>query len=119
MKKIFNRENKKQYRRELRKRLTTEELIVWSMLKKYFSLYKCRRQFGIGPYIADFYIYALQLVIEIDGSQHLENMDYDLERDQYLESLGITTLRYWNHDVRNNLDGVIISLEDYIKKYTN
>lgn len=119
MKQIINRQNQKHRRKILRANLTEEEKIIWAVLKKYFPEYKTRRQFGIGPYIVDFYIYSLQLAVELDGSQHVDNRDYDAERDRYLALLGITTLRFWNSDIRNNLSGVVLSIQKYITNYSN
>jgi len=48
-----------------------------------------------------------KLIIELDGSQHLEQEEYDDERTKQLESLGYKVLRFWNNDVMNDMDGVI------------
>ena len=57
-----------------------------------------------------------KLIIELDGSQHLEQQEYDQERTKYLNSLGYKVIRFWNIDVTNNIDGVILvilhALED-------
>jgi very-short-patch-repair endonuclease len=56
----------------------------------------------------DFYCPSHKLVIELDGSQHLEdNLDYDNKRTEYLNSLGLKVLRIWNNDIRDNLIGVV------------
>ena len=59
------------------------------------------RQKVIGPYIVDFYCAAAKVVIELDGSQHYEEKGKitDIERDAYLQSLGLTVLRYSNREV--------------------
>ncbi len=118
MERIYNLFPQKSRRRSLRKSMTEEEIIVWSMLKKYFPNIQFRRQFGIKYYIVDFYCPRYKLAIEIDGSQHLDNRDYDTERDRYLASLGITTLRFWNADIRNNLSSVIVSINNSINDYS-
>jgi len=60
------------------------------------------------------------LIIELDGSQHLEQEEYDEERTQYLESLGYRVIRFWNNDVMENINGVILvimqALEDGSRK---
>ena len=66
------------------------------------------RQKVIGPYIVDFYIAERQLVIELDGSQHYDapGKQTDCIRDQYLQGLGLTVLRYPNSDIDKNFRGV-------------
>jgi len=50
-------------------------------------------------------------VIELDGSQHLEQEEYDVERTKYLESLGYKVIRFWNNDVVNDIEGVVRAIE--------
>ena len=61
-----------------------------------------------------------RLIIELDGSQHLEHEEYDEERTKYLESQGYKVIRFWNHDVASNIDGVILAIlhamEDEVSK---
>ena len=73
---------------------------------------KFRRQKVIGPYIVDFYCHELGLVIELDGSQHGTDdaIEYDAERTKFLEALGLTVVRYWNHDVLGRTDVVLEDL---------
>jgi very-short-patch-repair endonuclease len=52
-----------------------------------------------------------KLVIELDGSQHLEQEEYDVERIEYLELLGYKVIRFWNNDVMNDIVGVIHAIE--------
>ncbi len=66
-----------------------------------------RPQHAIGNYIADFCSPRNKLIIELDGSQHLEQDDYDRERTAYFESKGYRVLRFWNNDVTNDLDSVL------------
>jgi len=47
------------------------------------------------------------LIIELDGSQHLEQEEYDEDRTAYLESQGYTVIRFWNNQVMNDIEGVI------------
>ncbi len=62
----------------------------------------------IGNYIVDFYCAKSKVVIELDGSQHFEDkgIEYDVKRDEYLKSLGLTVLRYSNYEVDTNFYGV-------------
>ena len=61
--------------------------------------YKFRRQFVIEPYIVDFVCLEARLIIEADGSQHLDQRVNDRIRTEYLESLGYKVLRFWNDEI--------------------
>ena len=66
------------------------------------------RQFVIGNYIVDFYCPTAKLIVELDGAQHYEEeaAAYDRERDEYLQNLGYTVLRYTNIEFHRNFRGV-------------
>jgi very-short-patch-repair endonuclease len=66
-----------------------------------------RNQHAIGNYIVDFCAPRKKLIIELDGSQHLKQQEYDEKRTAYLKSKGYRVLRFWNNDVMNNIDEVI------------
>ncbi len=66
-----------------------------------------RRQVRLGHYIVDFASHGLKVVIELDGSQHAEQMRYDERRTKFLEAKGYRVLRFWNSDVLGNIDGVL------------
>ena len=80
---------------ELRTNMTSEEKHLWYDYLKPLPVV-VKRQKVIGKYIADFYVPSHKIVIELDGSQHYsdEGIEYDLERNEYMERLGITVLRY-------------------------
>lgn len=99
MPRIINNRRKIEARRDLRKRRTKEEILLWSKLRNNQTGYKWRRQVSIGNYIADFYCREKLLVIELDGSHHLDNKEYDRDRDGFFKFLGIKTLRFWNNEV--------------------
>ncbi len=61
----------------------------------------------MGRYIVDFVCLEQRLVIEIDGGQHAEQLDYDRRRDVWLRSQGFTVLRFWNNEVMQQLDEVL------------
>jgi very-short-patch-repair endonuclease len=92
---------------KLRKDSTPAEGKLWSCLRNDQLGVAFRRQHAIGNYIPDFCCPKKKLVIELDGSQHLEQEEYDEERTKYLESQGYKVIRFWNNDVINNIDGVI------------
>jgi very-short-patch-repair endonuclease len=88
---------------ELRKEATPAEMTLWSGLRNDQLGYTFRRQHAIGNYIVDFCAPRKKLVIELDGSQHLEQQEYDEERTKYLEARGYRVLRFWNNDVLNEM----------------
>lgn len=92
---------------QLRKTLTPAERKLWSALRGDQLGVSFRRQHAIGPYIADFACIQKKLIIELDGEQHLEQVEYDEERTKYLESLGYKVIRFWNNEVMKDMDGVI------------
>ena len=106
--------------RELRKNLTPAEQTFWLRLKEKFPEYKFRRQHPISIYIADFYCHKLKLVIEIDGSIHHseEARLNDKRRQQDLEDLNLTVIRFTNDQVKNEIETVIEMISSTIKKLT-
>jgi len=65
-------------------------------------------QYGVGPYILDFYCPGRRLAIEVDGGQHADvrGQQHDAGRDSYLSELDIRMMRFWNNDVLQNIEGV-------------
>lgn len=63
----------------------------------------------MGPYFPDFVHFGIKLVIELDGGQHgmPDAQAHDARRAAYLEAQGFRILRFWNHDIIENLDGVV------------
>lgn len=115
---IFNQPQSKNLRRELRKNQTPQERAIWNIVRnRQINNYKFFRQYGIGKYIIDFYCPELLLAIEIDGGQHNEtqNKNNDNQRTNYLNTLHITVLRFWNNDITGNLEGVYDRIVETIK----
>ena len=97
--------------RELRREPTLAEHKLWAYLRlMQEDGVRFRRQHAIGPFVTDFCAPRSKLVIELDGSQHLEQGGYDKERTNYLESRGYKVIRFWNNDVVNNIEGVILAI---------
>lgn len=94
--------------------MTEPEQRLWKMLRGETLGVKFRRQFGIGPYIADFYSPRNKVVIEIDGESHAspEGQTYDHDRDTFMINLGIRVLRFTNHEVLTNIDGVLARVQE-------
>ena len=111
------RTDAKGYRRarELRRNATPAERKLWAALCRKQLGVKFRRQHAIGPYIADFCCVKHKLIIEVDGSQHLDQADYDAARTEFLASKGYRVLRFWNHEVMKNLDEVIRLIQDALE----
>ena len=96
----------------LRREPTPAERKLWSVLRgNKLNGINFRRQHAIGNYIVDFVSIKKKLIIELDGSQHLEQEEYDVERSKYLESQGYKVNRFWNNDVMNDVNGVIRIIE--------
>ncbi|WP_334135829.1 endonuclease domain-containing protein [Acinetobacter schindleri] len=98
------------FAKSLRHTATDAEHLMWQVLRaKRFMHLKFRRQHVIQPYIVDFYCHEIGLVIELDGGQHGmdDAIEYDTERTKFLEALGLTVVRYWNHDVLGRTDVVL------------
>ena len=95
-------------RRTLRKKQTDAECKLWQRLRnKQVHGLKFYRQYSVGSYILDFYCPQRLLAIELDGSQHLAAKEYDDDRTAYLQRLGITVIRFWDHEVLQEMDVVM------------
>ena len=105
----------KQRRRQLRRNQTEAEKALWDRLRAgRFHGMKIFRQYSIGPYILDFYCPDLRVAIELDGGQHNQSeiRDYDKARSDYLKAHGVEVLRFWNHEVLTNREGVLKKIEE-------
>lgn len=110
----------KERARELRKAGNLSEVLFWNQVKnKNFLSLDFHRQKIIGNYIVDFYCPALQLVVEIDGSSHNDKIEYDKERDNFLESLNLKIIHYSVKDVKMNMSGVIENLKEICGRLRN
>jgi very-short-patch-repair endonuclease len=111
---IHSKHEFKDRRRELRKNATPQEKALWYYLKNRKLGFRFQRQHSIGAYIADFYCAQKRLIVELDGSQHLENKEYDFLRDQYLKENGYDVLRFWNSDVDKNINRVVLKIKNFL-----
>ena len=99
----------RRFARGMRLSMTEAEFRLWLQIRnRQLGDMKFRRQVAIGPYIADFFCAETQLIIEIDGSQHFETdgQKADQKRTNWLEANGIRILRFDNHEVLTNIEGV-------------
>ncbi len=107
---LYNNKVLRDRRRELRNNPTEAEKVLWSHLRKRrVNGLRFLRQYGVGPYILDFFCPKLRLAIELDGSGHAEaeTRVYDEERTNYLRVEDIRVIRFWNDDVLKNIEGVL------------
>ena len=105
---IYNQSQLKPLKQALRKNSTDAERKIWNMVRNRQLLgLKFFMQYSVGNAILDFYCPESQLAIEVDGGQHneQENIQTDVLRTKYLNSLNIQVLRFWNNDVLQNPEG--------------
>jgi len=88
----------------LRRLATDAERLLWSRLRGRRLGWKFRFQHTIGPFVADFVCLQRKLIIEADGGQH--DAQADRARTAYLRKRGFRIVRFWNHDILQNIDGV-------------
>jgi very-short-patch-repair endonuclease len=94
--------------RGLRRRQTEAEVCLWSRLRnRQLDSLKFRRQVPRGPFVADFLCDEAMLIVEVDGSQHDDQLSKDARRTSYLEGLGYFVLRVRNYDLLQNTDRVL------------
>lgn len=95
---------------QLRNNATDAERHLWSHLsRRQLGGHKFSRQMPVGPFICDFLCRERGLVIEVDGGQHAKS-EADAHRTAFLETEGLTILRFWNNEVLANMDGVLITI---------
>ncbi len=98
-----------------RKAGVLSEVLFWQQVhkRKFFAI-DFDRQRIIGNYIVDFYVKRLGLVVEIDGSSHDFSQEYDFNRQEYLESLGLKVFRITDSAVKKHIGKVLTALELFI-----
>ena len=107
----------KQLARLMRRNPTPTEAKLWQRIrKKQIKGFRFRRQHAIGTFIVDYYCFEARLVIELVGAIHDEpaQTEYDEERQQYLESLGLHVLRFTNAQVIHDADAVVAAIGDWL-----
>jgi len=110
----------KTYARENRTYGTRGEATIWKfVLKAKQTGYQFNRQFVIDRYIVDFICKKLNLIIEIDGSSHINRENYDYERQTYLERKGYFFLRFTETEVIKNLEEVSLRIHETIQNLEN
>ena len=95
--------------RRLRRAMTDAERALWRILREGFPDLHFRRQVPVRHFIADFACHAAKLIIEVDGGQHSDEVD--AVRTRILEAEGYRVIRFWNHEVIGNPDGVWTAID--------
>ena len=122
MTQLKNRKSLKQYRRDLRKRATLTERILWNYLRGKRQGHKFFRQYSIGSYIVDFYCTKAELAVELDGMHHYLDdkvIKYDKKRTTFLESKGVEVIRFKNKEVYDDVQRVLGQILSRVEKRMN
>ena len=97
--------------RQLRQGASDAEALLWKHLRgRRLAACKFRRQLPVGPFVVDFAAPGIELVVELDGGQHVERAEYDAWRTAFLEACGYQVLRYWNDQVLKQTADVLADL---------
>jgi type I restriction enzyme M protein len=103
--------------RELRKKETPAESILWELLRnRRFMNLKFRRQHQVGEYVVDFFCDEMNLVIELDGAVHAEarQAKKDKTRDAYLQSTGLMVIRLRNEEFLSDPEAVLNKISAHL-----
>jgi very-short-patch-repair endonuclease len=105
--------------RALRRQQTDAEFLIWQCLRGR-QLHECkfRRQHRVGPFYLDFVCLEIGLIVELDGSQHLEpeQQHADGLRTLYLERMGYRVLRFWDEEVLRETDAVLEEIARQVQR---
>ncbi|MBI5775645.1 MAG: DUF559 domain-containing protein [Verrucomicrobia bacterium] len=107
--------------RRLRRDQTEEERELWRALRAgRFAGFKFRRQHPVGEFHLDFFCPAAKLSIELDGFHHglPEQRQHDEKRARFLDAEGVEELRFWNHQWRDNREGVLLEIWNALHRRT-
>jgi very-short-patch-repair endonuclease len=103
---------------KLRREPTDAAVRLWSRLRAKQLGVQFTREFQIGNAIADFACRRAKLVIEVDGGQHADSLT-DEARTRMIEDHGYRVIRFWNNEVLQNTDGVILRITEALALATN
>lgn len=112
---MYNDQLQKSRRQELRKNKTEAENVLWQKIRnRQVSNLKFTRQYGVGPYILDFFCPQIRLAIELDGEQHKDVVEYDRERESFLKDKDIKIIRFWNNTILEDIENVLKIIKDNV-----
>ncbi|MDZ7660011.1 endonuclease domain-containing protein [Fodinibius sp.] len=111
----------KELARNLRKNMTHAEVLLWQKIRRKSLGYQFHRQVPMLEYIVDFYCHELKLAIEVDGGahEHPETSVNDLTRQKEIESYNVHFLRFDNKEIKQDINSVIHTIENWIKLNAN
>ncbi|MEI7802984.1 MAG: DUF559 domain-containing protein [Bacteroidota bacterium] len=116
--KVYYNKKLKALARELRNKSTLSEVLLWNELKRSkMRGYDFHRQKPVGNFIVDFYCFELRLIIEIDGASHIDKVEYDSERQKYLESVGFYVMRFDDREPKTDMVNVLRAIGGYIDEW--
>jgi len=105
------------FARRFRTNQTDAERRLWSRLRRrQLAGFKFRREHPVGIYVCDFICVEARVVVELDGSQHLDQARHDRHRDAALRAGGFRTLRFWNDDVLFRTDNVVETIYEALHR---
>ncbi|MGH6644821.1 MAG: endonuclease domain-containing protein, partial [Bradyrhizobium sp.] len=105
------------FARKLRTNQTDAERRLWSRRRRRQRAgFKVRRQHPFGIHVCDFICLEARVIVELDGSQHLEQAPHDQHRDAALRASGFRTLRFWNGDVLSRTDTVVETIYEALNR---
>jgi very-short-patch-repair endonuclease len=109
----------KQLARELRKKSTLSEVLLWNKIKNKSMGFEFHRQIPIDEFIVDFYCHELKLAIEIDGNSHDYKFEYDEKRQGKLEQYRIKVLRFNDLEIKKDINNVLRVIEIIVSEQKN
>ncbi|UUV18115.1 endonuclease domain-containing protein [Fusobacteria bacterium ZRK30] len=115
---IFNLKKSKSTKNRIKKDLTAEEKQIWNYIKdrKLYNL-KFKKQTEIGKYTANFYCPEIEFIIEIDNDKH--TIKYEKTREEYFQSIGITSLRFTSSEIKSDLNEILKKIEAAVGNLKN
>ena len=103
----------------MRNNPTDVEYVLWQHLRtRRLDGYRFVRQHVIDNAIVDFACPEAKLAIELDGGQHDEQRASDEWRTERLSRSGYKVIRFWNHEVASNVDGVLEVIRETVRART-
>ena len=106
----------KPFAKKLRSTMTLAEVLLWKRINRSQLGVRFNRQKPIGKRVVDFYCKELHLAIEVDGRSHDFKQKEDIERQKQLEALGVRFLRFWDTEVKNEMESVIQRIRNWIEE---
>ncbi|MEX2171680.1 MAG: DUF559 domain-containing protein [Pirellulales bacterium] len=119
---MYRDADQRDFARDLRNRMTEAEKRLWRLLRaQQLEGHKFRRQAAIGPYFVDFVCFSHQLLVELDGPQHANSQatKHDAQRTAWLASRGFRVIRFWNHQLDEDIHGVMEAIRRALGEATS